>query len=192
MRLNLAAVALFLAPLGACTTIERFNAPALEGTPATSALVVVRVEATNRGINDSKSLQVVVGGTLQRIDDATRIEGRAAAGYIVFSGVAPGEYRLINVLTIWNNGTYVINHRYPVPLDSSRAYDLTLRSGEPCYLGVVAIEDVTTLSERGVYFDLKDVANGEMRAWSWFAGIYAASPWAEVARRGPSEACTRR
>lgn len=192
MRPNLAAVALILALLGACTTIERFAAPPLEGAPATSALALVRVEASVRGINDSKSGQVLKGGTLQRVDDGRRFDGKAVADYIVFSGLAPGEYRLATILTVWNNGTYVINHMYTPPEDSTRAYELTLRAGEPCYLGVVAVEDVTTLSERGIVFELKDPPNAEMKAWNWFAGVYSSSPWAEVARRGPSEACTRR
>ncbi|HEX9395944.1 MAG TPA: hypothetical protein VF943_04305 [Burkholderiales bacterium] len=192
MRANLTAVLSVLAGLCACSSVDRFNAPPLAGAPATSALVLVRVDASVRGFNDSRSLQVVTGGTLERIDDGRRFEGTAVAGYLVFSGLEPGPYRLTTVRTTWNNLTYVVPHLYTVPLDSARAYDLSLRTGEPCFLGVVAVEDVTTPSERGIYFELKDIANAEMKAWTWFIGIYPGSPWVDVARRGPSEACTRR
>src|SRR6266852_246623 len=108
MRANITAVLSVLAGLCACTTMDRLGAPPLEGTPATSALALVRVDASVRGFNGSRSLQVVTGGTLERIDDGRRFDGKAIAGYIVFPGLAPGDYRFVTILTVWNNGTYVV------------------------------------------------------------------------------------
>jgi len=185
MRANLVAVTSVLAVLCACTTVDRLNAPPLAGAPATSALALVHVEASLRGMRDSVSLQVVTGATLERID------AKAAAGYVVFSDLPPGPYRLTTLYTTWNNLTYVVEHLYTLPQDSTRVYDVELRAGEPCFIGAISIEDVQTSGQRGLNVQLRDRAKAEALAWPWFARVYASSPWA-AASRTPSATCSRR
>jgi len=191
MRPTAYPIAILLATLCACTTVDRLNAPALSGAPASSALALLRVEASARNLRGYLSQQVVMGGTLQRIDDGQYVETKAAAGYLVFSDLAPGAYRLVTLRTTATDDAGSLAHLYRVPLDSTRAYDLELRAGEPCFLGVIAVLDVLTGPERGVSFEVRDRARGEAQGWQWFARVYSASPWA-AASRAPSATCTRR
>src|SRR5258706_4020659 len=191
MRANFIAVILVLGALCACTTMDRLNAPPLAGTPATSALALVRVDASLRGFRDTTSLQGVTGGTLERIDDGRRFDGKAVAGYVVFSDLPPGPYRLTTLTTTWNNLTYVVDHLYTLPQDATRVYDVELRAGEACFIGAIAIEDVQTPGQRGINVELRDRAKAEGLAWPWFARVYASSPWV-AASRAPSATCTRR
>ena len=192
IRPKFALLAWLLALLCSCTTIDRLNAPTLAGAPASSALVLVRVEATMFDVRGETTRQTVVGGTLQSIGDGALFHSTGAAGYVVFSDLPPGAYRLWLLRTTWLDGPTATERLYTVPQDSSRAYDLELRVGEPCFLGVVAVHHVQTLSVRSIEFELRDRAKAEPEAWKWFARVYASSPWAALASRAPSATCTRR
>ena len=166
--------------LGGCSTVDRLNAPALEGKPGETGLVVVRAEATLQGFRDTSG-QVVVGGTLLRVGQGDRIEGKAAAGYIVFSGLAPGDYLLETVHTTWTDLNYTIRHRYAVG-DESTA-QLAVRAGEPAFIGFVRIREVRSAQEGRVYVEWRRTREDEAAAWRWFSGVFGAHPWAEAARR---------
>ena len=168
------------AALAACASIDRLNAPALVGKPEETGLVLVRAEATLQGFRDTSG-QVVVGGTLLRIGKGDRIDGKAAAGYIVFSGVAPGDYLLETVHTTWTDLNFTIRHRYAVG-DEATA-QIAVRAGEPAFIGFVRIREVRSAQDGRVYVEWRRTREDEAAAWRWFSGVFGAHPWAEAARR---------
>ncbi|MDH4216729.1 MAG: hypothetical protein OEV23_07555 [Gallionella sp.] len=170
--------------LGGCATLDKINAPSLSGSPTTSALVVVKSEAVMHGMLGLKTPQQVEGGVLLSTDGSKRVEGRAVAGLIIFSDVAPGEYNLAIIQTTWRAGNMVWQHTYNVPPEKALNFVISVKVGEPKYLGVVTIEEIRKTTERGVIFELKPSKEGEDTAWEKFTQLYQGSPWAsEVQKR---------
>jgi hypothetical protein len=185
MRTKIAAVAVVLGAVGGCASLDRVRAPALEGGPDSSAVVVARVEARMRGYRDNVSTLEVTGGTLTSTDDGKRIDATAVDGYVVFSGIAPGTYVLTDIRGLWKDSSFTAPTSYLVPQDP--AYVVALRAGELRFIGVISIEDARTPRERSVNFDLKPSQDAEAATWRWFTGVYARNAWAEPARRRLAE-----
>lgn len=167
-------VALFLS---GCAAVDKLNAPHLSGTPASSALVVAKVEASMHGMLGITSSQEVIGGVLLSTDGSRRIDGRAIAGLIIFADVPPGEYNLARVETNWRAGNFINTHRYDVPPESALDFIMSVKLGEPRFLGLITVEEFRTTGQRGVRFALKPSNAAELDAWAKFVELYQGSPW---------------
>lgn len=170
--------------LSGCATLDKLNAPSLNGGPTTSALVVVKTEAIMHGIFDIKTPQQIESGVLLSTEGSRWVDGRAVAGLIIFSDVPPGEYNLARVQTTWHAGTMISQHTYNVPPLKALNFIINVKVGEPKYLGVVTVEEMRKTDQRGVIFDLKQSKESEVAAWEKFSELYQGSPWAiEVQKR---------
>ena len=171
-----------------CAPLDKLTAPSLSGTPATSSLVVVVCEATMLGVFDLRTRQKVEFGILTGKGGYGRFVGHAVSNLIVFSDIPPGEYYLSGVRTTWATGNATAQtNSYVVP--ESKAPSLVVRTklGEPSFLGVVAVEEVRKLHERGVNFTVKPSKEAEIETWERFVQIYSGHPWADIAQQRLSE-----
>ncbi len=181
--------------LGGCAAIDKANAPLLSGSPATSALIVVKSEAfivnkseaVIQGLFDLKTSQQIESGVLLSPDGSVRVEGRAVAGLIIFSNVAPGEYNLAIVQTSSRSGTTTWQHNYYIPPEHASNFVISVTAGEAKFLGIVTIEDVRSTSERGVIFALNPSKKAEASAWEKFTQLYPGSAWASEVQKLKAE-----
>lgn len=188
-------VTMFLRPLvpvllvlaTGCAAVDKLRAPTLLGTPADSALVVVKVEASMHGMLGVTSSQGVNGGVLLRTDGSRRIDGRAVSGLIIFSNVPPGEYNLAGVETQWQAGTYTYWHKYAVPPESVRDFVFSVNIGEPRFVGPVAVQEFRQSDNRGVRFSLKASKEAERDAWAKVIELYPSSAWTGPVQRKQAE-----
>jgi uncharacterized protein YceK len=176
-----------IAFLSGCAAIDKLSAPTIGGTPGSSALIVVKCEATMHGVLGITTSQEVVGGVLLRTDGSGRIDGQAVAGLIIFSGVPPGDYNLARVETNWRAGNMIYTHRYNVPPQSVSRFIVSVKIGEPRFLGVVTVEESRNTDDRGVVFALKPSKSAERDAWQKFIQLYQGSPWIGAAQQRLSE-----
>lgn len=169
---------------GGCAFMDKLRAPSLNGSPATSSVVVVECEAIMSGAFGITTSQQIKGGILLRTDGSQLINGQAVGNFIIFSNVPPGEYGLARIQTTWQAGTLVNHYTYNVPPDKVLNYIFSAKVGEPKYMGIVTVEDVRTLSERGINFGIRENKDTEFAAWEKFNQIYEGSPWVfEVQKR---------
>jgi hypothetical protein len=173
--------------VGGCASVDKLLAPSLNGTPATSSLVVVVCEATMLGVFDLRTRQKVEFGVLVGKGGYGRFVGHAISNLIVFSDVPPGEYNLTGVRTTWVAGNVSYAHSYVVPESQASSFVVKTKLGEPAFLGVVAVEEVRKLHEQGVNFTLKSSKEAEAEAWEKFVQLYSGHPWAGVAQKRISE-----
>ena len=190
MHINKLAAGIFLPVvvlLSGCVALQKLSAPSLSGSPDSSALVIVEAEAIMYGMLGIKSSQQVEGGVLLSIDGSKRIDGGAVAGLIIFSNVPAGEYNLARVQTTWNAGNMTWQHTYNVPPDKALSFVISVRVGEPKYLGIVTVEEVRKTDQRGVIFDLKQSKESEISAWEKFIELYQGSSWSADAQKRLAE-----
>lgn len=181
------ALAAVLAAAG-CSSIDKLVAPTLSGTPATSSLVVVVCEVTMLGVFDLRTNQKVEFALLTGTGGRGRFVGQPISNLIIFSDVPPGEYSLTGVRAIWMTGNNTSQtNSYPVPEGEASRFVVRTRLGEPAFLGVVAIQEVRKLNERGVKFTLTPSKEAEIQALEKFAELYGEHPWAAAARKRVSE-----
>ena len=173
--------------LSGCAAIDKLTAPTLSGTPANSALVVVKVEASMHGVLGITTSQEVIGGVLLRTDGSRRIDGQAVAGLIIFSDLPPGDYNLARVETNWRAGNMMYTHRYNVPPQSVSNFIVSVKLGEPRFIGLVTVEEMRRTDERGVRFALKPWKTIERDAWETFLQLYQGSPWIGPVQKRHSE-----
>ena len=173
--------------LSGCAAIDKLTAPKLGGTPANSALIVVKVEASMHGVLGITTSQEVIGGVLLRTDGSRRFDGQAVAGLIIFSDVPPGEYNLARVDTNWRAGNMMYTHRYNVPPHGVSNFIVSVKVSEPQFLGLVTVEEVRRTDDRGVRFALKPSKTAERDTWETFMQLYQGSPWTGAVQKRQSE-----
>jgi hypothetical protein len=140
-----------------------------------------------RGMLGITTSQQVVGGVLLKTDGTRRFDGQAVSGLIIFSNIPPGEYNLARVVTNWRAGNMINRHTYNVPPQSALDFIMSVRIGEPRFLGLVTVEEMRTTDERGVRFGLKPGQVAEREAWDTFMQLYEGSPWIGAVRKRQSE-----
>ena len=113
--------------LSSCAALDKLTAPSLIGTPTTSSLVVVKVDATVHGVFGIVTSQQIQGGVLLSTDGSKRFDGSAVADLIIFSDVPPGEYNLARIQTTWNAGTMVYTNTYNVPPEAVLSFIITTK-----------------------------------------------------------------
>ena len=173
--------------LNGCAVIDKIKAPSAGVSPATSSFVVVKAEVIVRGAIGITTSQQLQGGVLLRTDGSNRIDGRAAAGLIIFPDVPPGEYSLARIQTTWQQGSTVRSNTYDVPQDKVLNYVFDAKLGEPEYLGVVTIEDVRKSSERKISYGINNDKQEEIAAWEKINQIYQGSLWVNEVQKRLSE-----
>ena len=173
--------------LNGCAVIDKIKAPSAGVSPATSSFVVVKAEVIVRGAIGITTSQQLQGGVLLRTDGSNRIDGRAAAGLIIFPDVPPGEYSLTQIQTTWQQGNIVRSNTYDVPADKVLNYVFDAKLGEPKYLGVVTIEDVRKPGERGINYGINDDKQEEIAAWEKISQIDQGSLWVNEVQKRLSE-----
>lgn len=173
--------------LSSCAALDKLTAPSLIGTPATSSLVVVKVDATVHGILGIVTDQQIQGGVLLSTDGSKRFDGSSVTDLIIFSNVPPGEYNLARIQTTWNAGTMVYTNTYNVPPEAVLNFVLTTKLGEPRFLGLVKLQDVRNTKEMKQVFSLEPSKEAELATWRKFVQVYEGSPWVEAVQKRLSE-----
>ena len=180
----LLAISLFLS---GCAIIDKISAPSLKGDSSTSSVVVVKCEATWRGVLGIKESQQVVSGVLLSTDGTRRVNGQGVADLIIFSDVSPGEYNLARVQTTRQVGNMIWQQTYNIPGENVLDYVFSVKAGEPKYIGVVTVEEIQKFTERRVIFGLKPSKEAETAAWEKFTNLYQGSSWANEVQKRISE-----
>ena len=139
------------------------------------------------GVFDLRTRQKVEFGVLVGKGGYGRFVGYAISNLIVFSDVPPGEYSLTGLRTTWMAGNTAYAHSYQVPENQASSFVVKTKLGEPRFLGVVAVEEVRKLHERGVNFTVKQSQQAEIEAWEKFVQLYSGHSWASAAQNRISE-----
>lgn len=171
-----------------CAALAKLDAPRLAGSPDSTGLVVVDSEAeVIAALFGVRSKATPTGGVLARMDgDQSIAYGRTAHDLVVFSGLAPGRWRLVAIDADWRAGSKpgsLVFHK-TLEVGDREAPDFTfdVRAGEPLYVGRVKIEDDARAESRGVRFERVADRQAELRAWRMLAAIYDKGPWASRLR----------
>lgn len=172
-----------------CSGFSKLTAPALEGEPAATGLVVVEPDITFYANTIGTPYgERLIGGTLARADDAKQvISGRPTSGLVVFSNLTPGKWKLTLIegqldpaIHLRPEDTMWRRH-YQVPPESADAFTFEVRAGDAVYAGAGIVDDDRAES-RGVRIKRHDDPAAEAQSWKRMDEIYATSAWAPVFR----------
>lgn len=175
--------------LSGCAGFAKATAPALEGAPAATGIVVVEPDITFYANTIGTPYgERLIGGAIVRADDAKQIvSGRPTSGLVVFSNLPPGRWRLSLIegqlpqgIMLRPEDTFWRRH-YEFSPESADAFTFEVRAGEAVYAGVGIVDD-DRADSRGVRFKRLHDPAAEARAWTWMQELYQQSAWAPVFR----------
>ncbi len=153
----------------------------LTGDPTQTGLLIIDAYVKKSMLIGSARSRVTEGLVVREGSYETK-KGYEAAGYVVFSGLPPGRYRVSRVRgrssiwTNWETWEYVITNPDP-------DLTITVPAGDVAYLGHLEVWDRAGFDGVGYDFRLLPAPKREKRALEKLLKEYRDSPWADTIRR---------
>jgi hypothetical protein len=150
--------------LTSCTAIARMGSTPLEGTPASTGLVVVEAEIDIiAALLGTRSSANPVGGWIVSEDGGQSVWGGStsrglSSDLVLFSNLTPGTWWLASLQATWTVGNSTLHGEYVIPLDRISEFRFEVKAGAPVYVGLQIEHDGGDLSVR---FERREDAEDE-------------------------------
>ncbi len=159
--------------------LSQIPPPEIAGPVETTGLVVVDVKINLHDPNNQKAKATMIGAVLVSVPDPSkRIKGKKVSGYILFSDLPPGIYRLHEIKATWVRGQLISREYYSLT-ELRDEVTVPVSAGQPTYLGRVIIDESRTTNEGTVKYAMKRNPQYEVNALHELAFRYEGSLWAE-------------
>ena len=159
--------------------LSQIPPPEISGRVDTTGLVVVDARINLIDPANEHAKATMTDAVLVPLTDLSgRIKGKKVSGYILFSELPPGIYRLHEIKATWVRGQLISREYYSLD-ELKDEVTVAVSTGKPAYLGRVVIDDSRTTNEGTVKYSLERDPQHEVNALYELAFRYEGSFWGE-------------